>query len=502
MERKPKVSQPLVIGQDESSELRVHVAVQSGRRQLDLRIWRRGPTGFAPSRSALTLELPDVSALHDGIAELLEASHGGREVARVVLDSGEGRRLRAETEPFGTRHLARMGFWQRVRDTWRPADDGLVLTAECLPEVRRILADARTGLLEPPDRASARDAVVLQASALQRWPPPGADWITIEPARLAFHPRGLRITATVDEQDGRHALVLRPWRRQESLWLPEEADLRLAVPELDALLTYLRELADGKVAGSEHEIACMGGGSVHVTREDGAGGSVLIVERLSTEGEVLGRLTIPGEYLARFGRMLAQSGMLLITHLTDAERQELQGSDGPEIAPEIVAEALPPPQPEPDVGPEQSDEAGDAQAEGIEAPAEPVNEPPPRRFTPMGEIQLGRQCIFLYLVEERDRHLSLQWDGRSLLIPIDHVEQLLEDLRTLYYDALRGRRGHISTVGGEPGVHMSVHNQGSTVAVVLEHEIDGRRTRLAFPVGQVPTFLNTATSVLRRLPST
>src|SRR5947209_5871888 len=291
MERKSRVTQPAVIRQDDASELRVHVAIQSGRRQLDIRIWRRGPTGFAPSRNALTLELPDVSALHDGIAELLEASHGGRQVARVVLDTGEGRRLRAETEPFGTRHLARMGFWQRVRDTWRPADDGLVLTADCLPDVQALLAAARTRLLAPPEALSSGEPAVLQPAALQRWPAPGADWITIEPGRLAFHPRGIRITATVEERDQHHVLVLRPWRRVESLWVPEDTSLPLCVPELDALLRYLRDLADGKASGPEQDIPCMEGGELRVRHADSAGGQALFIERAESHAGSTGRLS-------------------------------------------------------------------------------------------------------------------------------------------------------------------------------------------------------------------
>jgi hypothetical protein len=199
--------------------------------------------------------------------------------------------------------------------------------------------------------------------------------------------------------------------------------------------------------------------------------------------------------------MLAQSGMLLITSLTDEEREELRHRGGPEIAREIVAEAIPPARPVQDPAEEENsgNHEADNRAESTDAEAPAESETPLRRFTPMGEIQLGRQTIFLYLLEEQNRHLSLQWDGRALLIPIGSVAELLEDLRQLYYDALRGRRGHVSTVEGEPAVHMSVHNQGSTLTVVLEHEIDGRQTRLAFPVDQVTTFLNTAAAVMRRL---
>jgi hypothetical protein len=499
MERKPNVIHPVVIRQDDATELRIHAAILSGRRQLDIRVWKRGPTGFTPTRNALTLEPRDVSALHDGIDDLLEASNGGRQVARIVVDTAEGRRLRAETAPFGTRHLAKMGFWQRVRDTWRPADDSLVVNADRLPEIRDVLAGARTRLLRTPESATD-GAVVLQPAALQRWPAPGADWITIEPDRLAFHPRGLRITATVEEEGERHQLVLHPWRRHESLWLPGDSALPLRVPELDTLLTFLRELADGKATGSEREIPCMDSDVLTVRREEDPDDPTLVMERSGDEG-VAHRLALSLEQLPRFGRMLAQCGMLLITSLTDEELEELHHREGPEIAPEIVAEAIPPPRPDPDLAEEVNAAEADAddQANGIDTEQGEEAGAPLRRFTPMGEVQLGRQTIFLYLVEEQHRHLSLQWDGRSLMIPVEHVSELLEDLRQLYYEALRGRRGHVSTVGGEPAVHMSVHNQGSTLAVVLEHEIDGRQTRLAFPVNQVPTFLNTATAVMRRL---
>jgi len=109
--------------------------------------------------------------------------------------------------------------------------------------------------------------------------------------------------------------------------------------------------------------------------------------------------------------------------------------------------------------------------------------------------------VLLYLLEEIDEHLALQWDGNTLQIPVDHAPTLLSDLRDLYYDALRGRRGHVSTVGGEPSIHMSVHNQGPGIFVVLEHAIEDHTTRLAFPVGAVPTFLNAAGAALTRLRS-
>src|SRR5579872_2729422 len=55
MERKSGVLDTVVIGQDDQTELHVQAAIVGGRRQVDIRIWKRGPTGFAPSRSALTV---------------------------------------------------------------------------------------------------------------------------------------------------------------------------------------------------------------------------------------------------------------------------------------------------------------------------------------------------------------------------------------------------------------------------------------------------------------
>src|SRR5579864_8362104 len=111
---------PAIISQDEQTEIHVQPVVQSGRRQLDIRVWRRGAAGFAPSRTGITLDADALRALQEGIGELLHASEGGRRAARVVWDGENGRRLRAETEPFGTRFVARLAFWQRVRDSWKP----------------------------------------------------------------------------------------------------------------------------------------------------------------------------------------------------------------------------------------------------------------------------------------------------------------------------------------------------------------------------------------------
>ncbi|MGH2442501.1 MAG: hypothetical protein ACRDFX_05000, partial [Chloroflexota bacterium] len=236
---------PTIIGQDEQTELHVQPVIQSGLRQLDIRIWRRGPSGFAPSRSALTLDASDLEALREGITELLEASDGGHQVARVVTDKDEGRRLRAETEPFGLRYMARFGFWQRVRDTWRPVGDGLQMDADHLVALQEAIDDVQPRLqaIDPRDAEDRR--ISLPETALHRWPTPGADWLTTGPDRIALHPRGVRVTANVEENASEHWLEVVQWERRESLWVPEQGVLVLAVPEVEALLCRLRDVADG-----------------------------------------------------------------------------------------------------------------------------------------------------------------------------------------------------------------------------------------------------------------
>src|SRR5437660_6250443 len=143
MGAKPSPPDPVVIGQDAGTEVHVQAVTHSVKPQLDIRLWRRGPNGFAPSGTGLSLTRADLDKLRDGISELLGVSKGGRQVARVVWEIEPDRRLRAEIEPFGTRFVARLGLWQRVRNTWRPADDGLVLAADRLEPLQEVLGRFR-----------------------------------------------------------------------------------------------------------------------------------------------------------------------------------------------------------------------------------------------------------------------------------------------------------------------------------------------------------------------
>jgi len=83
-------------------------------------------------------------------------------------------------------------------------------------------------------------------------------------------------------------------------------------------------------------------------------------------------------------------------------------------------------------------------------------------------------------------------------LPVADLEELLTDIRSLYYDALRGRRGRTITVGKYPMVAISVHNQGADLYCVLQQDIDGEVTSLSFPANEVPAFLNAARAALTR----
>jgi hypothetical protein len=136
-----------------------------------------------------------------------------------------------------------------------------------------------------------------------------------------------------------------------------------------------------------------------------------------------------------------------------------------------------------------------------QAPTEPTREKAPAAVAPhsipLEWIELGYRQVLLSLRRSGEsRRLALQWDANTLELPVEHLEEMLTDIRGLYYDALRGRRGHALEVGRHPTVTISVHNQGPQMYVVFEHQIDGERTSLAVPAGEVPAFLNALRSAL------
>lgn len=727
MELKSRLPDAVVIGQDDQSEIHVQAVIQGGRRHVDTRTWRRGPAGFAPGRTGLTLGEADLATLQAGIAELLEASHGGRTVARVVWDDDHGRRLRAEIEPFGTRHVARFGFWQRVRDTWRPADDGLTLAADRLEVLRDVLDTFRLWLAEAQDDDLSGAQTLLRGPTrvpLDPWPPAGADWLTVEPDRIAFHPRHIRITCSLLEQNGHHRLLLQQWRRQDSLWLPEIKTLTLTIVDLDRLLSSLLKLAerhDGGEPESAEQIACEDGSTVRIaiSADDAEIRTLLNPAGTDREGPLLRVewqapphagttfgfepcLVLPASYLRWLGRTLTQSWSMLIGWLSDAERAELQEDQAREppqadlppddrldvppsgqdpepglkdapASPKIAGESRPAqadsaqddlptsakrePRPQPAPGPPGrpdvplllfaseaptpgtillgSDEVrielemDGASAAGIALPIEalpritigldelcrlcrqqtrvdpvllydqrdcavyarvgtlirpdavelrvwqghttsaaitfesaylpeltdrlhwclhvlgepiaplpvamrppadlPLRSNPARRrpiapsvplrspgpivspdaaagddaanriltSVALGVIQIGRHHVALSLQRARHRHtLVLQWEGNTLDLPADHLGALLTDLRRLYYEALRGRRGQVLTVGEYPFVTITVHSEGGQLCFVFQQEIEGESTSLSFPASEIPTLLDAARAAL------
>lgn len=677
MERN-KLPDPVIIGQDDQTEIHVQPTLQSAHRYLDIRMWRRNAGGFAPSRTGLTLDRVDLQALRSGIADLLEASDGGQRVARVVWDSENGRRLRGETEPFGTRYVARWGFWQRVRDSWKPVDDGLVMAAERLEPLQEALRRFDTWLNQPDDSSRLAGAS-SERDILSAWPPPGADWLTTEGDHIAFHPKGVRITCTVTAQDNRHWLAIRQWRREDSLWLPEAVSVSLAISGLEALLSALQRLAATHGdPGVEEEVTGADGSALRASIHAAGSGWVLNIEQRlpSRAGSLLGfepRFVFPAQYLPRFGRALAQGWFLLMGCLSESERIERQRLEEQEssVAPPPAPEPAPPekePQPVPSprapapevepppgsdlplpaakpsvfsfgaesetpgtvapgegevrvvvegfmlpraitvpldvlpivitgldnlntlrrqqpkvdpillcdrpdcavygrvgttirpdavelrvwTGPSTSDSisfeaiyltdlieglrqslrqmSGDAplMPSGAEVPAVPPAPLPqpssPARVRPiapaaplegpgrapavgssanqplsvaLGTVTLGHFQVALSVQGRQAQPiLALHWDDNTLELPVAHLEELLSDLRALYYDALRGRRGRSLTVGDYPVVTIGVHNQGTQLYTHFQQDVDGEITMLAFPAGEVPSFLNAARAAL------
>ncbi|HEX8919433.1 MAG TPA: hypothetical protein VF898_13085 [Chloroflexota bacterium] len=657
-----------VLEQDDGSQLRVKPVLHGPTRLIDVRIWRIGPTGLAPARAGLILDESDMHALHHGLAELIEASHGGRQVARVVWDGIDGRRLRAETEPFGTRHLARLGFWQRVRNSWRPADDGLVFQADRLLQLQNALGRFRHWMRAQPSH-SGMDAILPTGSILDRWPASGADWLTLEPERVAFHPRGIRITCSIGERDGRHWLVVRQWQREDTLWLPDTSSVDLSIADLElvlkALLRLFGRLGDEVTPAPEH-CSCSNGSEIRVWPANQAGKEIVCLEQFRPNAEEpAARLSFSVDDLPRFGRALVQGWYMLAGWLSEGERSELRHTvrPRPEFAPSQPTEEIPVVEPisrqpvdEPAPAKHQEDApeprielpalsfaaessspgmlipgngtvrievTGSSGSEAVTLPVEvaggvlpelaelertrglqqrpdPVllfEQPdcavfgrlgtwagedvvelrvwtapseseaiaftaarlpdlidslqrylemsgaivsatqewgltgPPASIVdaahpaqlrplaarlplegparglevtstdtlnrPMGEITLGEAEVSLRLLgREESPVLSVSWEDGSLELAVSHLQQLLDDLRALYYDALRGRRGHGVTVCQYPLVTVSVENKNGDLSAVLRQEVDGEFTSLWFPARQVPGFLDAAGAAL------
>ncbi len=512
----------VVIGQDDGTEIHVQPHVQDGLRHVDIRIWRRGTSGFAPSRNALVVRADDLAPLQQGIAELLEASDGGRQAARIVWDDDDTRRLRAETEPFGTRYLASFAFWQRVRDSWKAADDGLVLAADRLEQLQDVLSRMRAWIEERPVEETEPAEEALQRQALYGWPSAGADWLTIAHGSIAFHPRGIRITCTVAEEGDRRSIVLRPWRRIDSLWVPETTELSLGIVDLDTLLFALARLIEDRAATNvSGEVTPDSEASLILTLEASANGEMLILEqRPAAEGGATQRLVLPFIHASRFGRMLVQAGSFLVARMSAEERDVLQSGDTG--SPSVVAyESLPEAiryeaahgtapsedaESDPDEAASNDGSTWDHSGEDTGAPngsdpyggrGEPAAGRSETHIVSLLDVELGGQVVAFGMMMGESAVLSLTWNDRILALPGQGLADLAADLRTLYYDALRGRRGRSLRTTGEHPVTFDIQNEGRQMFCTLETE-DGR-TRLHFPANEVPVFLDATQAALAKL---
>lgn len=475
----------VIIGQDEGTEIRVQALVQSGRRRLDLRVWRRGPSGFAPSRSGLILNVADLDALRESIDDLLRASHGGTEVARIVWDD-DGRRLHAEIAPFGAHHVARFAFWQRSRNTWHAVDDGLVVSADRLYFLQQTLPRFRPWLAFPGGEGQ-QDADDAAREGSGHWPPTGADWLTVGAAQVAFHPRSIRITATLLPDADEPRVRLNQWRKDESLWVPTDRAVDLDAPAIEALLVALEALDSDRAhdGGTRHDIVI----DEIVLRLRRISDGELCLERrddVAESFEVI--LMVPTDHLVRFGRFLLQSWSLLADRL--AEQAWAEPDEEPIILAEYAAT---------DEAMRAGGNAADVGETGLnQAGVELEEEPEPVEVVPLGAATVGdHRLVFSRHGTSPEDTFFVEWEDRSLEIPTQYCGEIVAGLRELYYDALVGHRHML--VREEVGIRVGVHNQGPALALVVEQGRGSDMCALTIPASAVPTFLDAVETALSRL---
>lgn len=474
----------VIIGQDEGTEIRVQALVQSGRRRLDLRVWRRGPSGFAPSRSGLILNVADLDALRKSIHDLLRASHGGTEVARIVWDD-DGRRLHAEIAPFGAHHVARFAFWQRSRNTWHAVDDGLVVSADRLHFLQQTLPRFRPWLAFPGGEGQ-QDAEDAAREGSGHWPPAGADWLTVGAAQVAFHPRSIRITATLLQDAGDPQVRLNQWRKDESLWVPTDPAVDLAASAIEALLAALEALDNDRArdGGAQRDIVseivlrlrANPDGELCLERRDGAAENFEII------------LMFPSEHLLRFGRFLLQSWSLLADRLAEQAWAE------PDEEPIILAEC-----PATDEAVLAGGNVSAGRETGLDqARVELEEEPEPVAVVPLGAATVGdHRLVFSRHGTSPEDTFFVEWEERSLEIPTRYCGEIVAGLRALYYDALVGHRHML--VREEVGIRVGVHNQGAALALVVEQGRGSDVCALTIPGSAVPIFLDAVETALSHL---
>jgi hypothetical protein len=104
----------------------------------------------------------------------------------------------------------------------------------------------------------------------------------------------------------------------------------------------------------------------------------------------------------------------------------------------------------------------------------------------VGAISVGSLPVQLDLTGPDDgRRLTMSWEGGTLDLAPDTLDTFLSDVRTLYYDALRGMRGR-SVRMDDPPVEAALSSRGTT----LHLELRGPEATLAFPASEIPPFLN------------
>lgn len=510
MQAETSMPDTVIIGPDESHPLQVQASIHSGLRRLDLRAGRQTASGFTPTGTGMMLDAVDLPALQAGIVELLDVSQGAQSVARVVREDVDGRRLRAEIEPFGARYLAKLGFWQRVRDTWRPADDGVVLAATRLPELASVLQTLGAWMLAAPQDRRMGSDVLERRTLLRRWPVPGADWFSQEGTRLVFHPRGVRATFTPERDTRALHMAVQPWERQDSLWIPNPIALSLTCMDTEILLHELQSLLDRGEIGEHVQI---------IPHADGEP-AILTLHQPS---DPVRSMSLPAVYVPGLGRALAWSWSRLYASLSRAQRESLRESIATLNQPAITHEEPWQPQDEPEASPLEEDKAPfntDIQPFDLElyppyepapAPEEPEkakdtpaptpeteDEEPSRErvSTPISTLLLGSHQVVLRLDGYRDNpDVSFRWDTHELRLSAGVLQTLLTDLRSLYYEALLGRRGRSLILGDNEPVIVTIDNQGPQLYCVFQQCLNGTETTLRFPASQVPALLDAAQAV-------
>jgi len=507
MQAETSMPDTVVIGPDESHPLQVRASIHSGLRRLDLRSGRQTDGGFTPTGTGMMLDAVDLPALQAGIVELLDVSQGAQSVARVVREDVDGRRLRAEIEPFGARYLAKLGFWQRVRDTWRPADDGVVLAATRLPQLASVLQTLGVWMLAAPQDRRLGTDVLERRTLLRRWPAPGADWISQEGTRLVFHPRGVRATFTPERNTRALFMAVQPWERQDSLWTPNPVALSLTCMDTEILLQDLSGLLDG-AEGGEH---------VQLVSEGEAEPAILTLHQPSDPERFM---SLPATYLPGLGRALAWSWSRLYASLSRAQREslreristmlqpppndeQLDQTDEPEVpqagghkvvsnVEEQLAHTEDAPLHEAILVPEEPVEAVNAPAAPVAetVDVEPVRE---RVSSLIATVPLGSYQVALSLDGyQDDPYVQFAWDAHELRLSTGVLQTLLTDLRSLYYEALLGRRGRSLMLGDNEPVIVTIDNQGPQLYCVFQQCLNGAETTLRFPASQVPALLDAA----------